>query len=177
METARSVRRSGAIVADMTTDEIKAAGREMIAAAMRRRGHVPGVVRTERTSRGTFYTFTRCSNVQGKIQCHVEAEYSVERERVTQSTVAFWCSFETADQKLDRRSETERHWHVEKNGETISWAWIYPNRSTAQTIASRWTKGHKTRDRYTIREHTGPCQLFREHLGNWAGVPPVTEGE
>lgn len=158
----------------MTLDEIKAAGRDVIAAAMRHRGHVPGVVRTSRTARGTWYTYTRCANVQGTLQCHTEAEYSVERSRVTQSTVAYWCQYETSGQKLERRSSTERHWHVEMNGETRSWAWIFQRQSMAQTIATQWTRGKKTRERFTVREHTGPCSFFREYLVNQTDA---SEGE
>lgn len=161
---------------DWTHEEIKAHGRDVIEAAMRRRGHLPGVVRTSRTSRGTWYTYTRCANVQGRLQCSTEAEYSVERGKVTQSTVAYWCQYETADQKLDRQSAAP-HWHVERNGDTLSWAWIATRQKDAQRLVSEYKRAGSNRkqDRYTMRQHEGPCGLFREYLTHWTSGPTVTE--
>lgn len=153
-------------------DKIRAAGRDEIAAAMRRRGHVPGDVRTFRTTRGTWYSLTRCANRSATLQCATEAEYSVERSRVTASTVAHWCQYETADQKIDRRAETGPHYHVERNGETESWAWIFELRETAQRIAIRHNKARRG-GRYTVRRHVGPCPVFREYLTNWPDAEPV----
>lgn len=90
----------------MSHDEIMAAGRDEIAAAMTKRRHVAGAVRVVRMKNGSVYTMTRCTNtVTGDMaklpvgQCHVEAEYSVTRGKLTKSSVAYFCAYETAEQK------------------------------------------------------------------------------
>jgi hypothetical protein len=94
----------------ITYAEAEAAGRDEIAAAMRRKRHVPGTVRIDRTKSGTWYSYTRCANtVTGDLarlpvgQCSTEAEYSIDRGKLTKSSVAYFCAYETAEQKGSRR--------------------------------------------------------------------------
>lgn len=161
---------------DWTLDEIKAHGRDKIEAAMRRRGHLPGIVTTHRTARGTWYTYTACANRGTALACGTKAEYSIERGKVTASTVAYPCQYETLDQKLTRRSETERHYHVDLNDETQSWAWVHETKGDADSQARRMRRSNvgRPRDRYTVRVHQGACQAYRERLTHQASVPPVT---
>lgn len=90
----------------ITMAEAEAAGRDEIATAMRRKRHAPGTVRIERTKSGTWYSYTRCANaVTGDLarlpvgQCSTEAEYSIDRGKLTKSSVAYFCAYETAEQK------------------------------------------------------------------------------
>lgn len=75
-------------------------------AAMERKGHRPGRIRYERTKGGKVYAYVSCINsktvthmADGRAYsepfvdaCGMGAEYSLERRRLTKSTVAFKCA-------------------------------------------------------------------------------------
>lgn len=73
-----------------------------IDAAMSKKGHRAGRVRYSYTRGGKVYAYVACANTNPLInhlgtvinpahKCSTEAEYSIDRDRLTKSTVAYKC--------------------------------------------------------------------------------------
>jgi hypothetical protein len=72
---------------DMTYTETK-----LVVEALEAKGHRwAGRESHSRTARGAYYTYLHCGNGR----CHVQAEFSLERSKLTKSTIGqFRCSYE-----------------------------------------------------------------------------------
>lgn len=64
---------------------------QAISAAMTAKGHTPGRASGYRTKTGKQYVFVACANMVLDRPCHVVAEYSVDRAKVTKSSVQYRC--------------------------------------------------------------------------------------
>lgn len=89
----------------MQDNEMTYAQTAEVFAALERKGHRPGRIRYERTKGGKRYAYVSCLNVKtithmhdGRAYrapivsaCNMGAEYSMDRRKLTRSTVAYRC--------------------------------------------------------------------------------------